>query len=335
MKLASLRNGRPDGQLVVVSRDLQRYVSAGKIAPNLQSALDEWARAAPQLEALSQQLNDGEIVGQPFDAELALAPLPRAYQWIDGSGYLGHLERVRSLKGSQDAGLETKKVLLYQGASDSFSAARDPIVVPQADLAIDYEAEIAVITGPVPMGCSTAEAAGAVRLITLCNDVSLRRLVAEDLQDGFGFFHAKPSTSFAPVVATPDELGDLWYDNKLNATVEVFVNDTPYARLNAGEGVSFDAAEMIAAATRTRDLGTGTIIGLGTIANAHDEILPLKRGDRGFGCIAEARTLEKATSGTASTPFLALGDIVRIVAHHDGHDLFGAIKQAVEVTAPA
>ena len=212
MKLATLRNGRPDGQLVVVSSDLTSYVSAGRVAPTLQAALDSWAETEPALARLSTALDEGAIATQPFDPSLALAPLPRAYQWIDGAGYLGHLERVRSVKGKGDAEPPSQKPLLYQGASDSLSAATAPILVPADDLAIDYEAEVFVIVGAVPMRPSREQAAAAIRLVGVLNDVSLRRLVADDLQHGFGFFHAKPSTAFAPVVATPAELGEAWKD---------------------------------------------------------------------------------------------------------------------------
>src|SRR5215217_5776027 len=214
MKLATLRNNRPDGQLVVLSADHARCVSAGRIAPTLQAALDDWAVHAPALSALAAQLDAGAIAGQPFDPAQALAPLPRAYQWIDGSGYLSHLERVRTLKGSKDEELQSARPLLYQGGSDSLSAPTDPIRVTDPDLAIDFEAEVAVIIGAVPMAATKAQAASAIRLITVCNDVSLRRLVADDLQNGFGFFHAKPSTRFAPIVATPESLGAAWHDNR-------------------------------------------------------------------------------------------------------------------------
>ncbi|UJQ94800.1 fumarylacetoacetate hydrolase family protein [Mariluticola halotolerans] len=333
MKLATLRNGRPDGQLVVVSRDLTRFVSAGRIAPTLQAALDMWEEAAPLLQNLSDELNAGGIAGQDFEAGLALAPLPRAYQWIDAAGYLGHLERVRSLKGSKDAELQSHSPLMYQGGSDSLSAATDAILIPEDGLATDFEAEVAVITGPVPMRATKAEAEAAIRLVTVCNDVSLRRLVVDDLQNGFGFFHAKPATAFAPVVATLDELGDIWRDNRLHARVQVDVNEKLFGQPNAGEGMHFDFADLIVAATQTRQLGCGTIIGSGTVANDHDEVLPIKRDGTGFACIAEARTVEKMKFGKALTPFLNPGDRVRIAARDaEGKAIFGAIEQVVEVS---
>ncbi|WP_449396425.1 fumarylacetoacetate hydrolase family protein [Devosia riboflavina] len=334
MKLATLRANRPDGQLVVVSHDLSRCVSAGRIAPSLQAALDDWERLSPALSALSTQLDKGEISGQTFEPSAVLAPLPRAFQWIDGAGYMGHLERVRSLKGSKDEELQSVRPLLYQGGSDSLSGASDPIVIPEDDLALDFEVEVAVIIGAVPMRPSREQAASAIRLITICNDVSLRRLVADDLQNGFGFFHSKPSTSFAPVVVTPDTLGDRWRDNRLHLPVRVEVNGTLYGQPNAGVDVHFDLVDLIVEAARTRQLGAGTIIGSGTIANHHDATLPIKEDGIGFGCIAEARTAEKAKFGRARTPFLKPGDRVRIAAIGTGNrSVFGDIDQTVVALA--
>jgi fumarylacetoacetate (FAA) hydrolase len=330
MKFATLRNGRPDGQLVVVSTDLQRYVSAGRIAPTLQAVLDDWEALTPALAALGAQLDAGAIAGQPFDPALAMAPLPRAYQWIDGAGYMGHLERVRSLQGSIDAELQSTRPLLYQGGSDSLSGPTDPIIIAEDGMALDFEAEVAVILGHVPMRASREQAAAAIRLVTVCNDVSLRRLVVDDLQNGFGFFHAKPSTSFAPVVITPDALIGAWRDNRLHLPVRITVNDTLYGQPNAGVDVHFDFPALIVEAARTRTLAAGTIIGSGTIANHHDESLPIKRDGIGFGCIAEARTVEKIKYGKARTPFLKPGDVVRIGAVGvDEQSVFGDIAQRV------
>lgn len=330
MKLATLNNGRPDGQLVVVSADAKRTVSAGRIAPNLQAALDHWDTARPALAALAEQLNAGAIAGQALDVTQCLAPLPRAYQWIDGAGYLSHLERVRSLSGSKDEQLQSTRPLLYQGASDSLSGPTAPILVTDDDLAIDFEGEIAAIVGPVPMGAGKAAAAAAIRLLTVCNDVSLRRLVADDLQNGFGFFHAKPSTAFAPLVVTPDELGLSWVDNRLHLNLRITINDTLFGQPNAGTDMHFDFADLIVEAARTRTLGAGTIIGGGTVSNRHDEGLPTKKDGIGFACIAEARTVEKLKYGKARTPFLKAGDRVRIAAVGvDGVAAFGEIHQRV------
>jgi fumarylacetoacetate (FAA) hydrolase len=330
MKLATLRNSRPDGQLVVLSADSARFVSAGRIAPTLQAALDDWNAHAPALAALAAQLDAGAIASQPFDPAQALAPLPRAYQWIDGAGYLNHLERVRSLKGSKDEEIQSVRPLLYQGGSDSLSAPSDPIRVTDPDLAIDFEAEVAVIIGAVPIGATKAQAAAAIRLVTVCNDVSLRRLVADDLQNGFGFFHAKPSTSFAPIVATPDSLGNAWRDNRLHLPVRIEVNGALYGQPNAGTDMHFDFADLIVEAARTRALACGTIMGGGTVSNRHDESLPIKTNGIGFACIAEARTVEKLKYGRARTPFLKPGDTVRIGAvAGDGKSAFGDIVQRV------
>ncbi|MBF0678394.1 MAG: fumarylacetoacetate hydrolase family protein [Devosia sp.] len=330
MKLATLRSARPDGQLVVVSQDGTRFVSAGRIAPHLQAALDDWDNAAPALSALAAQLDNGAIAGQPFDKAAALAPLPRAYQWIDGSGYMGHLERVRSLKGSRDEELQSVRPMLYQGGSDTMLAPTDPIPAPAEDLALDFEAEVAIIIGPVSMRPSRAEAEAAIRLVTICNDVSLRRLVADDLQNGFGFFHAKPSTAFAPFAITPSGLGDNWSNNRLHLPLRVEVNGTLYGQPNAGIEVHFDFIDLIVEAARTRRLSAGTIIGSGTIANRHDETLPIKENGIGFACIAEARTAEKAKFGAARTPFLKAGDRLRIAAiGKDGQSVFGDMDNPI------
>lgn len=334
MKLATLKNGRPDGHLVVVSRDLSQFVSAGKIASNLQSALDGWDDIAPRLHELSEKLNNGEIAGQYFDVNSASAPLPRAYQWIDCAAYLGHLERVRSLKGSKDETLQSRTPLMYQGASDCLIGAADPIKVPQEQLAIDFEAEIAAILGPVPMGASKETAAKAVRLLTVCNDVSLRALVADDLNNGFGFFHSKPSTAFAPIVATPDEFGNAWRDNKLHLKVRIEINGALFGQPDAGMDMDFDFADLIVAATQTRSLGCGTILGAGTISNRHDEIAPGQKDGLGFACIAEARTIERIKLGKARTPFLKHNDRIRIEALDGaGKSAFGAMDQKIQVVS--
>jgi fumarylacetoacetate (FAA) hydrolase len=330
MKLGTLRNGRPDGQLVVVSSDLTRCVAAGRIAPNLQAALDTWGAARPALEELSGALNAGRIGSQTFEPALALAPLPRAYQFIEGAAYLTHLERVRTLKGSLDAELQPRRPLFYQSASDQLAGACDPIVVPETDLGLDFEAEVALILGPVPMRPERAEAAAAIRLITICNDVSLRKLVADDLHQGFGFFHAKPATSFAPVLATLDEMGAAWRDEKLHMPVRVTINNALFGQPDAGVDMHFDFAELIVAAAQTRSLGAGTILASGTVSNKHDETPPMRREGIGFGCIAEARTVEKQKYGRSRTPFLKPGDRVRIAAIDAAErPAFGTIDQTV------
>jgi len=336
MKLATLRNGRPDGQLVVVSNDLTRYASAGKIAPHLQAALDNWAEAEPALRTVAAALDRGEIAAQVFDPALAMAPLPRAYQWIDGSGYLSHLERVRTLKGSRNEELQTDRPLMYQGASDSLSGAHDPIIVADDDSAVDFEAELAAILGPVPMRPTKQDAAASIRLLTVINDVSLRRLVVDDLQNGFGFFHAKPSTSFAPVAVTPDELGLAWQDTRVHLRIRITVNGKLFGQPDTGKDMHFNFADLIAAAAQTRQLGCGTIMGSGTVSNRHDEALPIRKDGIGFACIAEARTVEKIRYGKARTSFLKAGDRVDITVV-DAHEVvvFGSINQVVKLLGTA
>ncbi len=334
MKLATLRNGAPDGQLAVVSKDLKRFTQASAIAPTLQAALDDWDVIKPELEKLSDQLNAEYIAGKPFDAAHAMAPLPRAFQWIDASAYMSHLERVRSAHGSKDAELQEQRPIMYQGGSDTLLAAHDDIVVTDDSLAVDLEAEVAVILGPVKMGAQPEGLGDAVRLITICNDVSLRRLVAADLQEGFGFFHAKPSTSFGPVVATPDEFGDAWDGKKLSGKLRSKVNGSLLGQPRTEVDMLFDYAQLIAEAARTRNLGAGTILGSGTVANTHDEILPIGSNGIGFSCIVEARTAEKAKNEKASTPFLVDGDRVQIeFVADDGSTPLGEIDQHVRKRA--
>lgn len=334
MKLATLRNGRPDGHLVIVSRDLTRFVSAGRIVTTMQGALDDWERIAPVLAKVYDQLNRSEIGGMPFNSADCLAPLPRAYQWIDASGYTVHLERVRNLKGGGDEARQDLHPLMYQGGSDRLAGPTEPFIIPDADLAADYEAELAAVLGPVPMQPTRDEAGAAIRLIALCNDTSLRRLVSEDLEGGYGFFHSKPATSFAPVFVTPDELGPAWRDSRAHVTVKIHVNGSLYGQPKSGVDMRFDFVDLITAAARTRELGAGTILGSGTIANAHEDVLPIKRDAPGFGCIIEARTMEKIRLGQARTPFLKPDDQLRIEAFDDmGKSVFGRIDQTVTLLA--
>jgi fumarylacetoacetate (FAA) hydrolase len=333
MKLATLRNGAPDGQLAVISKDLTRFTQASSIAPTLQAALDDWENISPLLEELSNKLNQKDIAGKPFDFADAMAPLPRAYQWIDASAYMSHLERVRSAHGSKDADLQNRRPIMYQGGSDTLLAATDNIVVTDENLAIDFEAELAVILSPVPMGVSEEEASSAIRLFTICNDVSLRRLVADDLQQGFGFFHAKPSSSFGPIVATPDEFGDAWDGKKLSGRLRSKVNGSLMGQPRTEVDMLFDFPRLIAEAARTRNLGAGTILGSGTVANTHDELLPIGSDGIGFSCIVEARTAEKEKNEKATTPFLKFGDRVQIeFISDDGASPLGEINQIVQAS---
>lgn len=335
MKLASLKIDRPDGHLVVVGADLAGYVSAGRIAPTLQFALENWPSVYPALADLAARLAEGSLAPQPFEPGKAMAPLPRAFQWIDGTGYMSHLERAGNLRGAEALGLHPDQPLLYRGASDWFAGPRDPIVVPNDDMAPDFEAEIAVILGPVPAAPSREEALAAIRLVTICNDLSLRRLVSEELESGFGFFHAKPLTAFAPVAVTPETLGSAWRDGKLHLPVRIALNERLFGQPDAGTDMDFDFPRLIMAAAQSRPLGAGTIIGSGTISNRTSareaaQTPPIAEDGVGFACIAEARTVEKLKYGRARTPFLKLGDRITIAAlEPNGRAVFGAIEQQV------
>ena len=332
MKLATIRNGTRDGQLVVVSHDLQRFTPAGSVAMTLQAALDDWAYKAPQLRDLHQRLDIGQIRGEPFDQTLCMSPLPRAYQWADGSAYVNHVELVRKARGAEMPESFWTDPLMYQGGSDAFLGPHDPIVLADEAWGIDMEGEIAVITGDVPMGASREQAADAIVLVMLVNDVSLRNLIPAELAKGFGFFQAKPSSAFSPVAATPDVLGDAWDGGKLHLPLQVDVNGTAFGRANAGIDMTFDFPTLIAHAAKTRPLGAGAIIGSGTVSNKSDEAAkPAEHGGTGYSCIAEARTVETLTYGEPKTSFLKFGDRVRIeMKDGDGQSIFGAIEQTVE-----
>ncbi|AVX05035.1 fumarylacetoacetase [Maritalea myrionectae] len=331
MKLATLDNGTRDGQLAIVSKDLKRCTSASAISPNLQTALDNWSDVYAALDALYHKLNEGDIAGKAFEPHLTLAPLPRAYQWIDASAYLPHLQRVRAAKGSlQDP--QDEKPIMYQGGSDHLLGAEKDIEVTDDDLALDYEAEIAVILGDVPLNPSDDDARNAVRLITQCNDVSLRRLVAGDLQEGFGFFHSKPASAFGPVVVTPDELGAAWGEGRVTGQLQSRVNGLLYGQPRTEKEMVFDFYQLIKTAAQTRSLSAGTILGGGTVANTHDQILPISSDGIGFSCIVEARMAEKAADAEQRTPFLKSGDQVSIQFLTDNGDApFGEIKQTVRL----
>ena len=330
MKLASLRSGR-DGKLVVVSRDLTRYVPAGDIAQTMQAALDNWREARPKLEALANELDAG-TAGEPFDESACASPLPRAYQWADGSAYVNHVELVRKARGAEMPETFWTDPLMYQGGSDSFLGPRDDIPVAEESFGIDLEGEIAVVTDDVPMGVSAAEAAGHIQLLMLVNDVSLRGLIPAELAKGFGFFQSKPSSAFSPVAVTPDELGDAWRDHKVHLPLLSAVNGEPFGKPDAGVDMTFDFGELVAHAAKTRPLVAGTIIGSGTVSNKLDggPGKPISEGGVGYSCIAEIRTIETIQSGTPVTSFLRYGDRVRIeMLDADGKSIFGAIDQAV------
>jgi fumarylacetoacetate (FAA) hydrolase len=334
MKLATLRNGTRDGALVVVSRDLSRYAVADGIAPTLQAALDDWTRCAPGLQELSSALEDGRTASAPFEQDKALSPLPRAYQWADGSAYVNHVELVRKARGAVLPESFWTEPLMYQGGSDSFLAPRAPIVMAEDErFGIDMEAEIAVIVGDVPMATGPHQAAAAIRLVMLVNDVSLRGLIPDELAKGFGFFQSKPSSAFSPVCVSPDELGTTWRDGKLHLPLRVDYNGRPFGRANAGQDMTFNFPQLIAHAAHTRPLGAGTIIGSGTVSNKLDggPGLPVDRGGAGYSCIAEIRMIETIESGAPVTPYMKFGDVVRIeMLDGAGGSIFGAIEQRVE-----
>ena len=332
MKLGSLKSGR-DGQLVVVSHDLAWYADAGHIAPTLQAALDDWERLEPQLRLLSTDLEHGVIPRERFHERQAAAPLPRAYQWADGSAYVNHVELVRKARGAEMPESFCTDPLMYQGASDEMLAPRDPIPLADEAWGCDLEAEIVVVTDDVPRGVSRDEALGHVKLVGLVNDVSLRNLIPAELGKGFGFLQSKPASALSPVLVTPDELGDAWADGKLKGVLKVDLNDQPFGRADAGEDMTFDFGILIAHLAKTRNLGPGTIVGSGTVSNRDSEGgpgKPVDRGGRGYSCLAELRTVETILDGKAATPFLKHGDRVRICMDDEhGHSIFGAIEQEV------
>lgn len=323
MKLATLNNGKRDGALVVVSRDLSRAVRVPQLAATLQAALDEWAELAPKLTAVYQQLNDGACADAfPFDETACLSPLPRAYQWADGSAYVNHVELVRKARGAEMPESFWHDPLMYQGGSDSFLPPRGTIPMGSEEWGIDFESEIAVITDDVPMGTSPQAAAGHIKLLMLVNDVSLRNLIPGELAKGFGFFQSKPSSSFSPLAITLDELGDDWRDGKVHLPLETHLNGALFGAPDAGVDMTFNFYELIAHAAKTRPLGAGCIIGSGTVSN-YDR-------SRGSSCLAELRMLEIIESGQATTPFLRFGDTVSIAMQdRNGMSLFGTILQRV------
>ena len=332
MKLGSLKSGR-DGKLVVVSHDLAWYADAGHIAPTLQSALDDWDRIEPQLRLLATDLEHGVIPKERFHERLAAAPLPRAYQWADGSAYVNHVELVRKARGAEMPESFWTDPLMYQGASDEMLGPRDPIVLADESWGCDLEAEIVVVTDDVPRGVGRDSALDHIKLVGLVNDVSLRNLIPAELAKGFGFLQSKPASALSPVFVTPDELDEAWADGKLKGVLKVDLNDQPFGRADSGDDMTFDFGTLVAHLARTRNLGAGSIIGSGTVSNRDQDGgpgKPVDRGGRGYSCIAEVRTVETILDGQAATPFLKAGDKVRIAmddAH--GHSIFGAIEQEV------
>lgn len=329
MKLASLKGGR-DGRLVVVSRDLKRCLDATEAAPTLQAALDDWQKVKPQLEAIAAQLEAGE--GKAFDEAACASPLPRAYQWADGSAYINHVELVRKARGAEVPESFYSDPLMYQGGSDSFLGPRDEIPVGSESWGIDFEAEVAVVTDDVPMGVSAADAGKHIQLIMIVNDVSLRGLIPAELAKGFGFFQSKPSSAFAPVAITPDELGDAWKDDTVHLPLLSTLNGDLFGKPDAGVDMTFDFGQLVAHAAKTRPLVAGSIIGSGTISNKLDggPGKPVIDGGVGYSCIAEIRMIETIESGAPKTSFMKFGDRIRIEMNDaEGESIFGTIEQTV------
>lgn len=327
MKLASLPSGR-DGRLVVVSDDLAWCADASAVAPTMQAALDEWDARSPALAGIAARLARGEGPRDPFDPKACAAPLPRAYQWADGSAYVNHVELVRKARGAEMPPSFWTDPLVYQGGSDDLLGACDAACFVSEDHGIDLEAELAVITDDVPMGTTPADAAAHIKLVVLVNDWSLRNLIPGELAKGFGFYQSKPATGFSPVAITPDELGDAWRDSRVHRPLVSHINGALFGQPDAGVDMTFSFADLVAHITRTRRAGAGTIIGSGTVSN-YDR-------SRGSSCLAEKRTLEQIEQGAPRTPFLRFGDRVRIeMFDAAGASLFGAIDQQVTRLVPA
>ena len=332
MKLASMPHGR-DGRLVVVSSDLAWYATATHVVRTLQGALDDWERHEPALRALATELEHGAIPRERFHEREVAAPLPRAYQWADGSAYVNHVELVRKARGAELPDSFWHDPLMYQGGSDDLRGAREPIALGDEAWGGDMEAEICVVTGDLPQGVSATDALDQVRLVGLVNDVSLRNLIPGELAKGFGFVQSKPATHFSPVFVTPDELGAAWSGGRLSGVLAVDLNGQPFGRADAGEDCTFDFGTLLAHLAKTRRIGAGSIIGSGTVSNRDPDGSPgrpVAAGGRGYSCIAELRMVETIATGAASTPFLRYGDTVRIeLRDAAGHSIFGAIEQDV------
>lgn len=328
MKLGTLKEGGRDGTLIIVSRDLSRAVRATAVAATMQQALEDWSNAAPRLNALFQALEAGQAE-DAFDLEVdqLASPLPRAYEFLDGSAYLPHVERVRRARGAKVPESFYTDPLMYQATSAGFLGPRDPVKVPSEEYGIDLEAEIVVITDDVPMAATPEQAAGHIQLIGLVNDVSLRNLIPGELAKGFGFVQSKPRSALSPVFVTPDELGDAWRGNKLHLPLVSHVNGEWFGAPDAGVDMQFDFSQLVAHAAKTRPLSAGTIVGSGTIANEDTS--------KGASCFAEKRTVEALEHGKPITPFMSFGDTVRIeMLDTAGNSIFGAIEQRIERYTP-
>ena len=331
MKLATYKDGSRDGQLVVVSRDLTTAHYASGIATKLQQVLDDWNFLSPQLEDLSQTLNQGKARHAfPFDPKLCMAPLPRAYQWADGSAYMNHVELVRASRNSEVPANFYDDPLMYQGGSDDFLGPCDDVVCPSTDYGIDFEAEVAVITADVPMQATPEQALDGIRLVMIANDVSLRRLIPNELAKNFGFLQGKPATAFSPVAVTLDELGDAWAQGRLHLSMRVDWNGKRVGMCEAGPEMTFHFGQLIAHLCKTRNVRAGSIIGSGTVSNKAVEVDGRKDWPKGYSCIAEKRAIETILDGKASTDFMQFGDTVRMeIKGRDGQSVFGAIDQTI------
>lgn len=334
MKLATLKQGGRDGTLAVVNRALTHCRPVPAIARTLQAALDDWEAVEPQLSQVYETLNSGAFTdAAPFDPAACHSPLPRAYQWADGSAYVNHVELVRRARGAQLPAVFWTDPLMYQGGSDSFVGPRDPIALLSEDWGIDLEAEVAVVTGDVAMGTAAARCAGAIRLLMLVNDVSLRNLIPAELAKGFGFFQSKPASAFSPVAITPDELGADWRDGKVHRPLTVHLNGALFGCPDAGTDMTFGFPQLVAHAARTRELEAGSIIGSGTVSNKQGGLhgSSVANGGVGYCCLAELRMYETIETGQPRTPFLKFGDTVKIeMFDRGGANLFGAIEQRIE-----
>jgi fumarylacetoacetate (FAA) hydrolase len=331
MKLATYKDGSRDGQLVVVSRDLTMAHYATGIASRMQQVLDDWAFVSPQLQDLYETLNGGKARHAfAFDPAMCMAPLPRAYQWADGSAYINHVELVRAARKSEVPATFYTDPLMYQGGSDDFLGAQDDVVCPSEAFGIDFEAEVAVITDDVPMQCTPEEALHSIRLVMLANDVSLRHLIPDELAKGFGFLQSKPATAFSPVALTLDELGDAWDNGRLHLTLHSSWNGRKVGMCDAGEEMTFHFGQLIAHIAKTRNVRAGSIVGSGTVSNKGVEVNGKKDWPKGYSCIAEKRAIETILDGKPSTEFMKFGDTIRIeMKGKDGVNLFGAIDQKI------
>jgi fumarylacetoacetate (FAA) hydrolase len=325
MKLATLRTGSRDGSLLVVKRDLSAWTTATGVSPTLQAALDRWDEVEPKLRALSEQLEAGAVKGEPFDASKLMAPLPRAYEWVDGSAYLNHVILVRKARKAEPPPTLKTDPLVYQGGSSEMLGPTQDIVARDEKFGVDFESEVAVVLGDTPMGTTSADAGKYVRLLMLVNDVTLRNLIPDELAKGFGFFQGKPATAFSPVAVTPDELGSAWKEGRVHLTLQTWLNGTLVGDTHAGPEMHFSFFDLVQHLCKTRNFTAGTILGSGTVSN--------EERARGISCLAEVRMIETIEAGAPKTPFMKNGDRVEIeMKDAGGKSVFGRIDQKVRIT---